>query len=159
RKEGILLEEPIFSNLSIVNLSKFCNRIGFIRKKEERCKARITIDKLGINTPNELKKVALLSGGNQQKVSVGKWLAAQASVYILDEPTKGVDVGAKQDIFKLIGQLAAEGKAILYATCEYNELLGISDRIYVMYNKRVVCELETKKTNEKEILLLSTGGK
>ncbi len=158
RKQGIVLDEPIFSNLSITSLTKFCNRMGFIYKKKERNAAKNLIKKLGIATPNETRKVGFLSGGNQQKVSVGKWLTAKAGVFIFDEPTKGVDVGAKQDIYRLIEALASEGKAIIYATCEHSELIGISDRIYVMYKNKIVAELVTKNTSEKEILFLSTGG-
>lgn len=158
RKEGILLMEPIYTNLSIARLEKFCNRFGFVRKMLERLNARQLIDKLSVRTPNELQHVGLLSGGNQQKIVVGKWIAAEAEVYIFDEATKGVDVGAKQDIFRLIGEVAQQGKGVIYATCETNEILGLTDRVYVMYNHRIVKELVTKETNEKEILTLATGG-
>jgi len=88
---------------------------------------------------------------------VGKWLIADADIYILDEPTKGIDVGAKNDIFELIGKLVALGKGIIYATCEFPEILGISDRIYVMHNGAIVKELKTKNATEKDLLLYSMG--
>ncbi len=159
RKEGILIQEAVYSNLSVAKLSRCCNKLGFLQTKKEHELAKEIIKDLGIKCPNENVKVKYLSGGNQQKVAIGKWLVAEAEVYIFDEPTKGVDVGAKQDIFRLIGQLAKQGKGIIYATCETGEILGISDRIYVMYDHTIVGELETQKTDEKQVLYLSTGGK
>ncbi len=159
RKEGILIQEPIYANLSVAKLSRCCNRLGFLKKRVERMLAKDMVSKLGVVCPDETVKVRYLSGGNQQKVAIGKWLVAEADVYIFDEPTKGVDVGAKQDIFRLIGQLAKQGKAVIYATCETGEILGISDRIYVMYDHQIVGELNTKEADEQRILYLSAGGK
>lgn len=158
RKEGILVREPVYSNLSISNLSKYCNKWGIIRNRKEQEQADSMITKLGIKTPSNKSRVATLSGGNQQKVVVGKWLNTNADVFIFDEPTKGVDVGAKQDIFKLIGEIAAQGKGVIYASCEISELLGITDRIYVMYNHTIIKELKTADTTEEEILYIATGG-
>ena len=98
-----------------------------------------------------------LSGGNQQKVVVGKWLAADCDVYIFDEPTKGVDVGAKQDIFRLINEITRQGNSVIYASCENAELLSITDRLYVLYDGHVMAELETAKTNEDEIMHYAVG--
>lgn len=159
RKEGILVGESVTTNITITSLSDFCKFRGFLNFKAEREKAKQMIKSLGIKTPNEYRKVGLLSGGNQQKVAVGKWLITDAMVYIFDEPTKGVDVGAKKDIFDLIGRLAKSGKAIIYASCELSEIMGITDRIYVMYDGKIVKELVTQDTNEEEILLYSTGGR
>lgn len=100
---------------------------------------------LSIKTPSIKQRVAYLSGGNQQKVAVAKWLAADCDVYIFDEPTKGVDVGAKQEIFHLINQIAKEGNCVIYATCENSELLSITDRMYVMFDGKIMAELETAK--------------
>lgn len=158
RKEGILVEEPVYSNLSAASLSKFTRIFGFLKPRSERAAAKNMIDSLGIKTPHENQKVALLSGGNQQKVVIGKWLMSEADVYIFDEPTKGVDVGAKQDIFDLIDNLTTMGKGIIYASSELSEVLSITDRIYVMYNGKIVKELITAETNEEEILYYSAGG-
>lgn len=157
RKEGVLVEESVMTNLTLPSLESF-SKNSFIKFKKEYDASWKTIKDLGIKTPNEGQKVAYLSGGNQQKVAVGKWLIADADLYIFDEPTKGVDVGAKTDIFELIGSLVAKGKSVIYATCETQEILGISDRIYVMYDGKVVKELVTKDTSEDEILFYSTGG-
>ena len=99
-----------------------------------------------------------MSGGNQQKVVVGKWLGADSDIYIFDEPTKGVDVGAKQDIFRLINDIAKSGKGVIYASCENAELLSLTDRMYVMYSGKIVAELETKEARDDRILNLSVGG-
>lgn len=159
RKEGILVDEPVYFNLSAAALSKFCRKLGFVNKNSEIKNAKGYISSLGIKTPSEHQLVRYLSGGNQQKVSVGKWLAADCEVYIFDEPTKGVDVGAKRDIFQLIQDIAKSGKCVLYATSETNEILAISDRTYVMYNGQIMAELKTSETSEEEIMYYSTGGK
>ncbi|MCE5173672.1 sugar ABC transporter ATP-binding protein [Paenibacillus profundus] len=159
RKEGILVLESVVSNLTVANLSKFCAYSTFLQFGKEKKEAQQLIQDLGIKTPNEQAKVKNLSGGNQQKVAIGKWLTTEAEVYIFDEPTKGVDVGAKKDIFKLISQLAQQGKSIIYASCELSEIVGITDRVYVLYDGEIVKELQTSATNEEELLFYSTGGK
>jgi simple sugar transport system ATP-binding protein len=158
RKEGVLVDESVAFNLSAA-AGRLPTRFGFIDFGRERAQARDWIGRLSIKTPSERQKVALLSGGNQQKVAVGKWLAASnASVFLFDEPTKGIDIGAKKDMFELVGRLADEGKGVVYATSEFPELLGIADRIVVLYDGRVVAERQASATTEEELLLLSTGG-
>ena len=158
RKEGILVQESVTVNLTAASLSNFSNAAGFVQSGREKSTARRVIGDLGIITPGEYQKVKFLSGGNQQKVAVGKWLIAEADIYIFDEPTKGIDVGAKTDIFNLIGRLAEAGKGILYASCELAEIIGITDRVYVMYSGTIVKELVTSETSEEELLFYSTGG-
>lgn len=159
RKEGVLVEEPVYINLSMASLANFSNLFGFLKPRTEHASARKIITDLGVRTPSDYQKLAFLSGGNQQKVAVGKWLISNADIYIFDEPTKGVDVGAKHEIFELIGRLARAGKGIIYASCEFPEVLGITDRICVMYDHTIVKELKTTETSEEEILFFSTGGK
>ncbi|OPJ64669.1 sugar ABC transporter ATP-binding protein [Clostridium oryzae] len=159
RKEGMLIEESVTFNLtmaSIENITSFGFLLNLVKSVNEAEGIR---DSLKIKTPNVNTKIKNLSGGNQQKVVIGKWLIVDADIYIFDEPTKGVDVGAKQDIFKLIDELAAAGKSVLYATCEFSELLAITDRIYVIYDGRTVKEIKTSGTSEKELLHYSMGGK
>lgn len=158
RKEGVLVDEPVYFNLAAAALTKYSNGM-FISKKKQFANAEEYIKSLGIKTPSASQLVALLSGGNQQKVAVGKWLAADCEVYIFDEPTKGVDVGAKHDIFTLIQEIAKAGKCVLYATSETSEILAITDRTYVMYDGRITAELVTANTTEDEIMFYSTGGK
>ena len=158
RKEGVLVDEPVYFNLAAADLPKFSNGM-FLSKRKQLQNARNYIQSLGIKTPSASQLVAFLSGGNQQKVAVGKWLAADCEVYIFDEPTKGVDVGAKHDIFQLIQEIAAAGKCVLYVTSETSEIMAITDRTYVMYGGRVTAELVTANTSEDEIMFYSTGGK
>lgn len=159
RKEGVLVQETVSANLTAASLGKFCKTFSVVDRKAEKEKAKEMIASLGIKTPSGEVKVENLSGGNQQKVAIGKWLMADADVYIFDEPTKGVDVGAKKDIFELIAKLARNGKAIIYASSELTEIIGITNRTYVLYDGSTVIELETSKTNEEELLFYSTGGK
>ncbi|WP_144552717.1 sugar ABC transporter ATP-binding protein [Bacillus sp. X1(2014)] len=159
RKEGILVLESVETNLTAANLGDFTKVFSFLNRKKEKETAKQLVRRLGIKTPSEETKVQNLSGGNQQKVAIGKWLVAEADVYIFDEPTKGVDVGAKKDIFELIAELANRGKAIIYASSELSEIIGITDRVYVLYDGKPVKEVETNQTNEEELLFYSTGGR
>lgn len=157
RKEGVLVSETVSFNLSAACLGKFCN-LSFINNRLVNENANRYVRDLGIVTPSIKKPVRNLSGGNQQKVAVGKWLAADCDIYIFDEPTKGVDIGAKQDIFNLIHDIAESGKGVIYASCENQELLSLTDRIYVMYSGKIMAELETSRTTEDEIMNYSVGG-
>jgi simple sugar transport system ATP-binding protein len=159
RKEGVLVTDPLYANITITSLGKFLNAIRFVSKRRQRASARKKIDELGIKTTSENQLVANLSGGNQQKVVVGKWLISDSEVYIFDEPTKGVDVGAKRDIYRLIEGLVSAGKGVIYASCEFQEILAIADRVYVMFDGEIVKELDVNKTTEKELLYYSTGGR
>jgi len=159
RKEGILANESIVTNISAANIETFSKHFGFLDFVGERNAAKKIIKTLGIQTPDENRAVGLLSGGNQQKVVIGKWLDTNAKIFIFDEPTKGVDVGAKREIFNLINKLAMDGKGVIYASCELSEIIGIADRIYVIYDGEIVKELDTDSTSEEELLFYSTGGK
>ncbi len=156
RKEGVLVNETVSFNLSAACLKKFCT-MSFINKRKTDANAKHYVKSLGISTPSIRQYVKNLSGGNQQKVVVGKWLAADCDVYIFDEPTKGVDVGAKQDIFRLINDITKQGNSVIYASCENAELLSITDRIYVLYDGHTMAELETAKTCEDEIMHYAVG--
>jgi simple sugar transport system ATP-binding protein len=156
RKEGVLVNETVSFNLSAACLGKFC-KASFINKTKADDNARMYVNDLGIATPSIKQFVKNLSGGNQQKVAVGKWLAANCDVYIFDEPTKGVDVGAKQEIFHLINNITKQGNSVIYASCENAELMSITDRIYVLYDGRVMAEIVTANTNEDEIMHYAVG--
>ena len=144
RKEGVLVNENVSFNLSAASLSRFC-KASFILKNKVDSNARQYVNNLGIATPSIKQYVKNLSGGNQQKVAVGKWMAADCDVYIFDEPTKGVDVGAKQDIFRLINDITKRGSSVIYASCENSELLSITDRIYVLYDGRIMASWKPPK--------------
>lgn len=156
RKEGVLVAETVTFNTVAASLDNYCTA-SFVNDRKAAEKAKEFVKSLSIKTPSVKQKVAYLSGGNQQKVVVSKWLAADSDVYIFDEPTKGVDVGAKHEIFTLINEIAKQGNCVIYATCENSELLSITDRMYVMFDGRVMAELETSKTSEDEIMHYATG--
>ncbi|QKS69883.1 sugar ABC transporter ATP-binding protein [Paenalkalicoccus suaedae] len=157
RKEGIFVDETVACNITATSLSSFTRLASFLAPARENKKAGEIVQQLGIKTANIHTKVRTLSGGNQQKIAIGKWMVDDADVYIFDEPTKGVDVGAKQDIYELITGLAERGKAVLFASCELPEVIGIADRIYVMYDGTITREV-TSTTTEEELLQLATGG-
>lgn len=158
RKEGVLVAETVTFNTAAACLDDYCT-LSFVNDAKAANRAKEFVKSLSIKTPSVKQKVAYLSGGNQQKVAVAKWLAADCDVYIFDEPTKGVDVGAKQEIFTLINDIAKAGNCVIYATCENSELLSITDRMYVMFDGQVMAELETAKTTEDEIMHYATGNK
>lgn len=159
RKEGVLVEESVITNITAPTLNNFTRAGHFIDFRKERKTTEKSISDLSIKTPSADQKVKYLSGGNQQKVAIGKWLISDADIYIFDEPTKGIDVGAKAEVYHLISELVEVGKIVIYVTCEFQEILGITDRVYVMYNGEIAKELVTSETNEKELLFYSVGGK
>lgn len=158
RKEGVLITDPVYSNISVAAMKKYTGFLSVVNRKKEKKDACQMITDLGIKTPSENQTVALLSGGNQQKVVLGKWLNSESEIYIFDEPTKGIDVGAKRDMYDLIERLVEQGKGVIYASCEFQEILTIADRVYVMYDGQITKELNVADTDEKELLYLSTGG-
>ncbi len=157
RKQGVLVEETVKHNLSLPILRKLSS-LGFVQRGAESAHAAKMVEQLGVQPSDPNRVVKHLSGGNQQKVAVGKWLPTNADVYLFDEPTKGVDVGAKSDIFRLIGQLASEGKGIIYLSCELNEIIGIADRILVMSYGSVVKELSRAEATQDLILTYASAG-
>jgi ABC-type sugar transport system, ATPase component len=158
RKEGILVGESVMENLSLATLKNHVHVLSFLNHKSESKAAGTKVEDLLIKTPSIRQHVGLLSGGNQQKVTIGKWLDSGAEIYIFDEPTKGIDVGAKAEIYHLIVNLARKGKCIIYASSEQAEIMSLTDRVYVMYSGRIQKELITADTNEAELLFYSTGG-
>lgn len=158
RKEGILVDYSVLHNLSLPILKRISG-LGFISRLAERKHAEEMIGSLGIRTSSPGLLTGYLSGGNQQKVAIGKWMATKADVFLFDEPTKGVDVGAKRDIFRIIGELAAAGKGILYLTCEFAEALGLADRILVMCDGAIVKEFARGDVTMEELLYYASAGK
>lgn len=130
-----------------------------MNRKAERKATEEVISTLQVKTKDAEVEVNHLSGGNQQKIVIGKWLSDEAKVYLFDEPTKGVDIGAKREILKLIQQLAKEGKAILYFSSEIQELLTVCHRVLVMYDGKFVKEFTQEKATQEKILLYASGGK
>lgn len=119
-------------------------------------KTKWCIDAMRVKTPNQETKISTLSGGNQQKVILGRWLLTEPTVLLLDEPTRGIDVGAKYEIYQLIINLAKEGKAVIMVSSEMPELLGVCDRIIVMSGGRLAGEVNASKTTQEEIMSLAS---
>jgi ribose transport system ATP-binding protein len=157
RLHGLVLESSVGFNLSLPNLDRICTA-WLIRPAEEANLHAESIRSLRIRTPSAGQAVGLLSGGNQQKVVFGKWLARGPRVLILDEPTRGVDVGAKTEIYTLIDELAQNGVAIWMITSDLEELLGVSDRVVVMHEGRITGELNRDQLTEEAVMRLATGG-
>jgi len=126
-----------------------------VRRGMERRIATEYIERLQVRTPSLEQEVGKLSGGNQQKVVLARWLAAKPRVLILDEPTRGIDVGAKAEIYGLIDDLANQGLGIMFISSELSEILGLSDRIYVLQNGRITGELTAEQANEEAVLALA----
>lgn len=155
RQTGIFSMLSINFNSTIANIDHYKNKFGFLENKKMREDTKWVIDSMQVKTPSEKTAIQSLSGGNQQKVILGRWLLSKPDILMLDEPTRGIDVGAKYDIYRLIIDLATVGKAVIVVSSEMPELLGITDRIMVMSNGRVAGIVETKNTNQEEIMALS----
>lgn len=151
KTEGLALIRSVSDNLAVAGLPKlFPNKL--FSPARARRSAEELIRRLRIATPSPNQSVALLSGGNQQKVVIGKWLAAGTRLFIFDEPTRGIDVGAKSEIFALIDQLVADGAAVLMISSEQAEIVHVCDRAYVMRGKRIVGELSRSELSEENIV-------
>jgi rhamnose transport system ATP-binding protein len=156
RRHGIILDLPLAANTTLAILRQISSpgRFDFAR---ERSLARSMVERLSIRAPSIEAPVAQLSGGNQQKVAIARWLATEPSVLILDEPTQGIDVGAKAEIHRVMGQLAARGMAILMISSELPEILGMSDRIAVMRGGTIVGEFARAEATQERILSFALG--
>ena len=156
KKQGLVIEMPVRRNVSLAGLNRN-SRLGFLSHRAEERDTEHCIEKLRVKTPNADQVVQYLSGGNQQKVVLGKWLALKPTVLLLDEPTRGIDVGAKQEIYQLMEELAADGVAILFVSSELEEVMGMSDRTLVMHEGRLAGELQRSELSEEAIMQLATG--
>ncbi|NEN86064.1 sugar ABC transporter ATP-binding protein [Paenibacillus elgii] len=157
KDEGLLLNLSVKDNISLPNL-KDVSSFGFVSRSKETGISDRLISQLLIKTPNGEQKVGSLSGGNQQKVVIGKWLETNPQVFILDEPTRGVDIGAKKEIYDLMNQLISRGVAILMISSELPEVLGMSDRILVMHEGRIAGEFARGEATQEKIMHCATGG-
>ncbi len=151
KQQGLILSMSIKNNTSIVDLNNVCVN-GLMSERKERELAREMVKKLNIVTPTEEKEVQLLSGGNQQKVVLAKWLAVDSDIMIFDEPTRGIDVGAKAEIYKLMCTQAQRGKAVIMISSDMPELIGICDRIYVMREGTISGEVDRSNMSQEAIL-------
>jgi rhamnose transport system ATP-binding protein len=156
RRHGVVLDMSISANLTLPSLKKFSKNWSLDREKERETAAR-SVRRLGIKTPAVFSSVGTLSGGNQQKVALGRWLEIEPQVLILDEPTQGIDVGAKAEIHALMGELANHGVAILMISSELPEILGMSDRIVVLRQGTIAGTLDREEATQETIMSLAVG--
>jgi ribose transport system ATP-binding protein len=155
KKDGLCVKMTLSENITLPSL-ELISKFGVISGAKETEKALKMKDTLKIKTPGIAQPVTTLSGGNQQKVVVGKWLMRKAKVVIFDEPTRGIDVASKIEIYNIINELKKQGIGVMFVSSELPEVLGMSDRILVMCNGRITANLETKTTNQEEILKYAT---
>ncbi|MGI6118813.1 MAG: sugar ABC transporter ATP-binding protein [Bilifractor sp.] len=159
KSEGLILSETVKRNLSLVDIKKMRKGL-FIDDNKVKQQAEECIDKLHIVTPSINKKVGELSGGNQQKVVIGKWINSDADIFIFDEPTRGIDVGAKVEVYDLMNQLLLSGKCVIMVSSDLQEVLGMCDRVVVMREGRIRGEIDAKTDffNQEDIMKLAWGG-
>ncbi|MGI5849938.1 MAG: ATP-binding cassette domain-containing protein, partial [Christensenellales bacterium] len=148
---GLILINDIKENISLAAFDKI-SKNGVISEYKEISRAEEQKTKLNIKTPNVFEKVGNLSGGNQQKVILGKWIVTEPDLLILDEPTRGIDVGAKYEIYTIINDLTEKGKGIIMISSEMEELIGMCDRIYVMSDGRIKGELSRGEVSQEAIM-------
>ena len=151
KQQGVLLEMSVKFNISIVSLKKVSDR-GFPNRRKEDELVSEYIKAINIKTPGAEQKAKNLSGGNQQKVILAKWLACDSDIIIFDEPTRGIDVGTKQEIYQLMNRLVAEGKSIIIVSSELPELIGMSDRVLVMHEGSVTGVFDRSEVTQELIL-------
>ena len=157
KEEGVFLKLSVKKNISITNFKGISNKMGFINSNTEFANANSLIDKLSIKVSSPDDAVENLSGGNQQKVALAKWLGTHCKAVIIDEPTRGVDVGAKAEIYKVINQVAQRGVALIIISSDMLEIMGIADRILVMKEGSIYGELPKEKFSEENILRYCIG--
>ncbi|MBZ4645515.1 MAG: ribose transport system ATP-binding protein [Petroclostridium sp.] len=158
KHQGLVLKLDVKQNITLSNLEKITKNTAISFKKEKELCEKL-VNNLNIKTPSLFQKVKFLSGGNQQKVVLAKWLATQSDILIIDEPTRGIDVGAKVEIYKLMNQLTKNGATVIMVSSELPEVLGMSDRVYVMHEGKITGELTRDEATQEKILHFATGGK
>lgn len=156
KKDGLCTKLSIMDNISLPNLDHLCNKFGMVLKAKEKTMTEKTIDNLKVRLAHAGVDAGSLSGGNQQKIVVGKWLARNSKVVIFDEPTRGIDVAAKVEIYNLMNKLKEDGIGVLFVSSEMPEILGISDRILVMCEGRITKELLREEATQDIILKYAT---
>jgi ABC-type sugar transport system ATPase subunit len=155
KTQGLILKHSVRENFGLPNLQQF-SAMGFIDQKTETKEFGTYVDRLQVKVPHQEQQARHLSGGNQQKIVLAKWLARNCDVLIFDEPTRGIDVGAKHEIYQLMNELVADGKCILMISSELPEVLGMSDRILVMHHGKISGEIsDVPNTSQEQILELA----
>lgn len=148
RDFGIIRTASVKDNISLAALSRFCSRLGMIKREQEKEAVSNMIKDMTVKAANQNMLITSLSGGNQQKAIIGRWLMTAPRILILDEPTRGIDVGAKSEIYSIIGELAKQGMAIILVSSEMPEILGISDRIFIIRNGMIAAECAKEEATQ-----------
>lgn len=156
KKDGLCTKLSIRHNIALPNLDLICNKLGVVNSAKEHAMCDQVVENLKVKTPTVEVEAGNLSGGNQQKVVVGKWLARNSRVVIFDEPTRGIDVAAKVEIYNLMNELKQQGIAVMFVSSEMPEVMGIADRIIVMCDGRITGELKAAEATQNQILTLAT---
>ena len=157
KDHGLVLSRTVRDNITITIIDRLSNRCGFIDRTRQARTSREFVERLRVRCPGDTIGVNTLSGGNQQKIVLAKWLARNCRVILLDEPTRGIDVGAKFEMYTLINELSAQGKTVVFISSDLPELLSMTDRIYVMHRDDFVAELDAKRTSQEEALHYASG--
>jgi ribose transport system ATP-binding protein len=157
--EGLAIRMPVAANITLANMTAVSSRFGFIDFAAEESVARQTIAALGIKTPSTAQVARNLSGGNQQKVAIGKWLFRDSKVIFFDEPTRGIDVGARYAIYQLLDRLAADGIGVVLISSDLPEIMGMTDRVVVFREGHVTGVVDTARTTQEEIMQLASTNK
>jgi ribose transport system ATP-binding protein len=156
KRYGLTLGLNVETNIVLATYNKFISLLGWVNDSRTRLTAERMVHQLSIKTPSLEQKVKNLSGGNQQKVVIGKWLTADTNVLIFDEPTRGIDVGAKSEIYRLLNDLAQQGKSVIMISSELPEILRMSHRIIVMCEGRITGELSAAEATQEKIMTYAT---
>lgn len=157
KQQGLVLKLSVRENIALASLSQLVSR-GLLRLRDEDKQAEQYVKSLKIRTPGIYQLVQFLSGGNQQKVVLAKWLASRSKILIFDEPTRGIDVGAKVEVYNLMNALVQQGAAVIMVSSEMPELLGMSDRIIVMHEGRITAEMTRDEATQEKVLAAAMGG-
>ena len=150
--------QKISDNIVLAGLEKIQSSLKLLSQKKKNCLAKETGEKLKIQPLKVELKVKNLSGGNQQKVVLGKWLLNDPEIILMDEPTRGIDIGAKEEIYSIITAMAEQGKGILIFSSEFEELISLCDSIYVLYKGKIVGKVDAKDATSEKLLSLALGG-
>ena len=157
KAQGLAIKMPVDANMTLANMDEVSNRFGFIDFARHASVTKEYVDLLNIRTPSIKQPVRLLSGGNQQKIIIGKWLFRKPKVMFFDEPTRGIDVGAKFAIYQIMDELAAQGIGVVLISSELPEILGMTDRVAVFHAGRITGILDTRSTDQEEIMRYASG--
>ena len=155
--QGLVLLETVEFNTTLVDLKQFKTRKPFLDLRKMKDVAKQMVDSLRIKVPNVTTLAGQLSGGNQQKVVLAKWLLSESDIFIFDEPTRGIDVGAKIEVYNLINELVSNGKAVIMISSEMDECMGMADRIIVYHEGQVMGELDRENFSDEKIMYAASG--